>query len=79
MESKVNKVIKLETGMKYVVLKQAVYKNEIYDIAVKLDENDNPNPLELSFFHEVVIDDKQKVEEVTDTELMKYLYSYMQF
>lgn len=79
MESKVNKVIKLETGYKYVVLRQAVYKNEIYYIAAKLDKEDNPLATELAFFHEVIFEDKQKVEEVSDTELIKYLYSYMQF
>lgn len=79
MESKVNKVIKLETGNKYVVLKQAVYKNEVYYIAAKLDKDGNPLATELVFFHEVIFDDKQRVEEVTGTELIKYLYSYMQF
>ena len=79
MESKINKVIKLETGDKYVILKQAVYKNEVYYIAAKLDKEEKPLATELVFFHEVVLDFKQKVEEVTDIELIKYLYSYMQF
>ena len=79
LESKVNKIIKLETGMKYVVLKQAVYKNETYYIAVKLDKDENPISTEISFFHEVMFDNKPKVEEITDTDLIKYLYSYMQF
>lgn len=77
--NKVNQVIKLEDGTKYVVLKQAVYKNENYYIASKLDENDNPLADELKFFHQLMFDGKMKVEDVTNIELIKYLYSYMQF
>jgi len=79
MESKINQVVKLETGDKYVILKQAVYKNENYYIASKLDKDDKPLADELMFFHEILFDDKLKFEEVGDTELIKYLYSYMQF
>lgn len=79
MESKINKVVKLETGDKYVILKQAVYKNENYYIASKLGKDDKPIADELMFFHEIMFDDSLKFEEVDDTELIKYLYSYMQF
>ena len=79
MESRINKVIKLETGNKYVILKQAIYKNENYYIASKLDKDNNPLASELAFFHELLFDGQLKVEEVTNTELIKYLYSYMQF
>jgi len=79
MESKVNKVIKLETGDKYVILRQAVYKNEVYYIAAKLDKDENPLANDISFFHEVVFDGKEKVEQINDGDLIKYLYSYMQF
>lgn len=79
MESKIHQVVKLETGNKYVILKQAIYKNENYYIAAKLDKDNNPLANELAFFHELVFDGKLKVEEVTDVELINYLYSYMQF
>lgn len=79
MESKINKVVKLETGDKYVILKQAVYKNENYYIASKLDKDDKPLADEIVFFHELMFEDELKFEEVDDTELIKYLYSYMQF
>lgn len=79
MNSKINEVIKLETGKKYVILKHAVYKEENYYIASLLDKNMNPIPDELAFFHEIIFDNKLKVEEVTNIELIKHLYSYMQF
>ena len=44
MNSKINEVIKLETGKKYVILKHAVYKEENYYIASLLDKNMNPIP-----------------------------------
>jgi len=79
MESKINKVIKLETGDKYVILRQAIYKNEVYYIAAKLDNEDNPNVCDLFFFREVKLDGKEKVEKINDVDLIKYLYSYMKF
>ena len=79
MDSKIHQVIKLETGSKYVILRQAIYKNDNYYIASKLDKFGKPLADELAFFHELIVDGKLKVEEVNDTELIKYLYSYMQF
>lgn len=79
MDNKIHQVIKLETGNRYIILRQAIYKNDNYYIASKLDKYDNPLADELAFFHELVVDGKLKVEEVTNTELIKYLYSYMQF
>ena len=78
MENRIHKVIKLETGLKYVILKQAVYKNNNYYIAAKLDKEENPISNDIAFFHEIN-GNKLQIEEVTDTDLIKYLYSYMQF
>lgn len=79
MEMKVNKVMKLENGENYVILKHAIYKEENYYIAAKLDKNNNPLHDELKFYHQLLFNDKLKVEEVNNIELIKYLYSYMQF
>jgi len=75
--SRVNQVIKLDNGNSYVILKQAIYKNDNYYIASKLDLNNNPIAEELSFFREFTLDNDLKLEEITDIELMNYLYSYM--
>lgn len=77
MGNRINQVIKLDNGNNYVILKQAVYKNNNYYIASKLDLNDKPIAEDLSFFHEFSQNGELKIEEVTDIELMKYLYSYM--
>lgn len=79
MEMKVNKVMKLENGENYIILKHAIYKDENYYIAAKLDKDKNPLSNELKFFHQLVFNDKLKVEEVNNIELIKFLYSYMQF
>lgn len=75
--SRINQAIKLDNGNSYVILKQVVYKNENYYLASKLDLNNNPIAEELVFFHEFNVDDVLKIEEVTDVELMNYLYTYM--
>jgi len=77
--SRINQVVKLDNGNSYVILKQAVYQDNNYYIASRLDLNNNPMPEELSFFHEVNENDNFKLEEVTDVQLIKYLYSYMKF
>ena len=79
MENRIYKTIKLETGSQYVILRQAIYKGENYYIASKLDEFNNPLPNEISFFHEVIVDGKTSIEVLSDPDLIKYLYSYMQF
>ena len=77
MDSKINQVIKLDDGNKYVILKQAIYKNDNYYIASKLDLYNNPLADEIFFFHQIEMDGQLKLEEVTNQELMKYLYNYM--
>ncbi len=79
MENRIHKVLKLETGSKYVILKQAVYKGDNYYIASKLDEYELPMSSDVKFFHEVVVDNKVNIEVLTDSNFIKYLYSYMQF
>ena len=77
MDNRINQVVQLDDGNKYVILKQVVYKNDSYYIAVKLDENNNPLSDEISFFHQIEINGQLKFEEVTNNDLMQYLYNYM--
>ena len=78
MNSTVNLMFKLDNGIKYVILKQAIYKNEDYYIASKLDHHNNPIADDITFFHQIDFNGQVKMEEVTDIKLMKFLYNYMQ-
>lgn len=77
MNNRINQVVQLDDGNKYVILRQVVYKNESYYIASKIDEKNNPSPDEISFFHQIEVTGQLKLEEVTNNELMQYLYNYM--
>lgn len=78
MGNRVNQVVSLDNGEDYVILKQAIYKGDSFYIASKLIDN-IPSSSDLTFFHQIETDDKLKLEKVTDMELIKYLYAYMQF
>lgn len=77
MENRINQVVKLDNGNNYVIIKQAIYKNDSYFLVSKLDSMNNPMPDELVFFHQVDLNGQLKLEEVTDLNLIQYLYQYM--
>lgn len=77
MENRINQVVQLDNGKSYVILKQVIYKNDSYFIASELDANNNPLADELVFFHQSEVNGQIKFEEVTDVELMNFLYTYM--
>lgn len=77
MENRVNQVVRLDNGNNYVILKQVIYKNDSYFLASKLDLKNNPMADNLVFFHQVDLNGQLKLEEVTDLNLIQYLYTYM--
>ena len=40
MENRINKIMELADGNKYIIMKQAIYKNENYYIAIKITEDE---------------------------------------
>lgn len=84
MENRINKIMELADGNKYIVIKQAIYKNENYYVVAKVndEENDilnieNTDEKNLRVLHELVYDGKLSVEDVTDPDLFKLIIKYV--
>ena len=80
MENRINKIMELADGNKYIVVKQAIYKNENYYVAAKINEEetdvldiDKVSEENIKVFHEVVYENEPSVEDVTDPELLKLI------
>lgn len=84
MENRINKIMELADGNKYVVIKQAIYKNENYYVAARVndDETDimdieNPDEKNLRVLHELIYEGNPSVEDVTDPDLFKLIIKYV--
>lgn len=84
MENRINKIMELADGNKYIIMKQAIYKNENYYVAIKIteDETDIEDIEEiesenLKVFHEINFEGQLSAEEVTDPELFKLIVKYV--
>lgn len=82
MENRINQIMELADGNKYIVLKQAIYKNENYYVVSKVNEeetdimdiNEEGN---IRVLHEFINDGKPSVEDVTDKDLFKLIIKYV--
>lgn len=83
MENRINKIMELADGNKYLIYKQAIYKNENYYVAVKVTDDeediediesiDNEN---VKVLHELEYEGQLSVEDVTDPDLFKLIVKY---
>lgn len=84
MENRINKIMELADGNKYIIVKQAIYKNENYYVAVKIndDETDimdieNLQEENTKVLHELIYEGKPSVEDVTDPDLFELIIKYV--
>jgi len=67
----------LANGKNYVVVKQAVYKNENYYAVVAIDNDMETLLEEYNILHEINNDNQICVEKVTDPEVFKLVSKYL--
>jgi negative regulator of genetic competence, sporulation and motility len=84
MENRINKIIELADGNKYIIIKQAIYKSENYYVAVRLNDEETdimniekPDEENLRVLHELVYEGNPSVEDVTDPDLFKLIIRYV--
>lgn len=76
MTNHIHEQMNLADGRKYVVIKQAVYKNENYYVAARLTEDGNSVEEEYKIFHEIN-DEEVRVEEVMDKSIRHLVLSHV--
>lgn len=77
MINHIHEKMTLEDGRKYVVIKQAVYKNDNYYVAARLTEDEQDVQEEYKIFHEIIVEGETRVEEVSDPKVFKLVASYV--
>ena len=73
MENKINKIIVLDNGKKYIVLRQAVYKEENYYAAAEVTDDEEDVTDVFAVLHEFAQNGDKLIEIVTDPKLLKLI------
>lgn len=77
MENRINQIMTLKNGRKYIILRQAIYKGENYFVAAKLSDDEKKITEDYVTVHEFVKDDKKFVEVVTDPQLLALIMKHL--
>lgn len=76
MTNRINKVMRLANNEKYIIMKQAVYRDENYYLANKLTDDEEDTLDEFKLFKEVEYEGKPSVLEVTDPKIFELVMKY---
>ncbi len=78
MNNRINKIIVLENDQKYIVVNQAVYKNESYLLLNKVSDDEKEIETDILIVKEINDEDGSiHVELVTDPKLLDLLAKYL--
>ncbi len=77
MTNRINQVMELADGKKYVIIKQAIYKGDTYYVSLRLTDDEENVMEELVIFEEVDINGQKSVKKVNDYNLAKLIFKYV--
>lgn len=77
MINRINQVMELADGKKYVVVKQAIYKEKTYYVSLRLTDDEENVMEELVVFEEVDFNNKKSVQKVKDQNILKLVLEYV--
>lgn len=77
MENRINKIMTLNDGKKYIVLNQAIYKGTNYFFVVRLTEDESDVTDEFRIIEEVLKDEKRYIRNVEDEKMIELLSKYL--
>ena len=77
MINRINQVMELANGKKYVVIKQAIYKRNTYYVSLRLTDDEENVMEELVIFEEVEINGQKNMKKVKDYNLAKLIFEYV--
>ena len=78
MENRINKIMTLTDGKKYIILNQAIYKETNYFFVVRVSEDLTNIEEEFRIIEEVKKDDKRYIGDVKDEKMIQLLSKYLQ-
>ena len=77
MENRINQVMTLANGEKYIILRQAIYEDDNYYVCAKVTEDEKHVTEEFELLHEYDLDGTMVVEPVIDEELAETIFEYV--
>ncbi|MDD6223762.1 MAG: hypothetical protein PUB18_02040 [bacterium] len=77
MENRINKILNLKNGHKYLVLNQAYYKGNNFYFAVKITDDEEDVTDEFRLLEEKQVDGKIIISTVEDPKMIKLLAEYL--
>ena len=77
MENRINQVMELADGRKYVVIKQAIYKGNNYFVSMRLTDDEEDVLDEIVVFQEVEYEGQKSVQKVKDPNLFSVICKYV--
>ncbi len=78
MENRINKIMTLKDGKKYIILNQAIYKEKNYYLAVRITDNGEDVTDEFRIIEEIDKDNKKYIRDVKDEKMIQLLSKYLQ-
>lgn len=78
MENRINKIMTLTDGKKYIILNQAIYKENNYFFVVRVSDDLVNIEEEFRIIEEVKKDGKRYIRDVKDEKMIKLLSKYLQ-
>lgn len=77
MKNRINKIISLDDGSKYMIIDQGNYNEKAYYLTSKLDDEENLTDT-FSIMEETIENNISRVSAVKDEKLLKALAEYFQ-
>lgn len=77
MENRINQIMELDNGKKYIVVKQAIYKQDTYYVVARVTNDEKDIEDEYLVLKQIFIDGKQAITEVEDPNLFKIIIKYV--
>ena len=77
MENRINSVLELTNGEKYVVINQAIYQNKNYFLVGKVTPDEQDLTGEIKVVEEVMSDNTLGIRIVKDPKLLDLLIKYL--
>lgn len=77
MINRINQVMELADGKKYVVVKQAIYKSKTYYVCLRVTDDEENVLEELVVFEEVDYNNQKSVQKVKDQNILKLVLEYV--
>ena len=78
MENKINKIMHLKNGAKYLILNQAIYQGKNYYFAVRVSDDEEDIVDEFQMLSEEVRDGKMYISTVKYPDTLKLLAEYLE-